>query len=67
MLNEIAPDAAGICISRLDRVSKWLEKQVASRKLAGCSVLIGRKAESLIIATKEWPTSNTKSLLLETP
>ena len=43
MLNEIAPDAAGICISRLDRVSKWLEKQVASSKLAGCSVLIGRK------------------------
>ena len=43
MLHEIAPDAAGICISRLDRVSKWLEKQVASSKLAGCSVLIGRK------------------------
>ena len=36
-------DTAGFSTSRLDRVSNWLEQQVASRRLAGCSVLIGRK------------------------
>ena len=43
MLPNITPDTAGFSASRLDRVSNWLEQQVASRRLAGCSVRIGRK------------------------
>ena len=43
MLPNITPDTAGLSASRLDRVSNWLEQQVASSRLAGCSVLIGRK------------------------
>ena len=43
MLNDISPIEAGLSESRLDRVSDWLSDQTKKDRLAGCSVLVGRK------------------------
>ncbi len=36
-------ETVGLCPDRLQRVSDWLQAQVDSERLAGCSVLIGRR------------------------
>ena len=43
MLNDISPKEAGLSEKRLDRVSDWLSDQTRKDRLAGCSVLVGRK------------------------
>ena len=35
----------GLSTQRLARVTQWLEEQVSSQRLAGASVLIGRRGE----------------------
>ena len=43
MLERIAPSKLGLSDSRLDRVGEWLEQQISSQRLAGASVMIGRR------------------------
>ncbi len=43
MLENISPEDAGISRARLERISDWLTKQISQERLAGCSVLIGRR------------------------
>lgn len=45
MLKSVVPEAVGISSERLERLTAWLEQQVSSERLAGCSVLIGRRGE----------------------
>ncbi len=39
----VSPESVGLSSARLERVSEWLREQVASERLAGLSVLIGRR------------------------
>ncbi|MFT7685491.1 MAG: CubicO group peptidase (beta-lactamase class C family) [Candidatus Azotimanducaceae bacterium] len=43
MLSSVIPESVGLSSERLERITTWLEEQVSSERLAGCSVLIGRK------------------------
>ena len=45
MIDIVKPETVGLCSARLERVTEWLETQVASERLAGLSVLIGRHGE----------------------
>ncbi len=45
MLETVAPEAVGMSSTRLQRVSAWLEAQVEDERLAGCSVLVGRRGK----------------------
>jgi CubicO group peptidase (beta-lactamase class C family) len=45
MLETVAPEAVGLSSTRLQRVSSWLEEQVESERLAGCSVVVGRRGK----------------------
>ncbi len=45
MLETVAPEAVGLSSARLQRVSSWLEEQVESERLAGCSVVVGRRGK----------------------
>ena len=38
-------ESVGLCSERLERVSEWLAYQVSSERLAGASVLIGRRGQ----------------------
>ncbi|MEJ6517274.1 MAG: serine hydrolase domain-containing protein [Pseudomonadales bacterium] len=42
MLGSVIPESVGLSSDRLARITEWLEEQVSSERLAGCSVLIGR-------------------------
>jgi CubicO group peptidase (beta-lactamase class C family) len=39
----VSPESVGLSSERLDRVSSWLGEQISSERLAGASVLIGRR------------------------
>jgi CubicO group peptidase (beta-lactamase class C family) len=39
----VSPESVGLSSARLDRVSSWLGEQITSERLAGASVLIGRR------------------------
>ena len=39
----VSPESVGLSSSRLERVSSWLGDQITSERLAGASVLIGRR------------------------
>jgi CubicO group peptidase (beta-lactamase class C family) len=39
----VSPESVGLSSARLERVSQWLGEQVTSERLAGLSVLIGRR------------------------
>jgi len=43
MLDAVTPESVGMCSQRLQRVSSWLQDQVDSERVAGCSVMIGRR------------------------
>lgn len=43
---ETNPLAVGLCPKRLERVSIWLDDQVRDERLAGASVLIGRRGQT---------------------
>ena len=42
-MQRVDPESIGFSRDRLDRVSEWLNEQVSSGRLAGCSVMIGRR------------------------
>lgn len=42
--------ALGLCPERLGRVTQWLEAQVSSQRVAGASVLIGRRGQEAYFA-----------------
>lgn len=46
MINLESPETVGLSSERLKRVTSWLEHQVASKRLAGASVLVGRRGAS---------------------
>lgn len=39
----VKPESVGLCSERLQRVGQWLQQQIDSERLAGASVLIGRR------------------------
>ncbi|NKB98603.1 MAG: serine hydrolase [Pseudomonadales bacterium] len=41
----VNPESVGLSGERLERVSQWLQEQVDGGRLAGCSVLIGRRGQ----------------------
>jgi len=43
MFDLVSPETVGLSSARLKRVSSWLEEQIASERVAGASVLIGRR------------------------
>ncbi len=43
---EANPLSVGLCPKRLERVSSWLDDQVSDERLAGASVLIGRRGQT---------------------
>jgi CubicO group peptidase (beta-lactamase class C family) len=43
MVELVTPESVGLSSARLKRVREWLELQVSSERLAGASVLIGRR------------------------
>ena len=45
MIDLVAPETIGLSSERLQRVSQWLEDQIASERLAGASVAIGRRGQ----------------------
>ncbi|XOV82585.1 MAG: serine hydrolase domain-containing protein [bacterium] len=45
MLTSVAPEAVGMSSARLQGVSSWLKQQVENERLAGCSVLVGRRGK----------------------
>lgn len=51
MLESVAPSKLGLSETRLARVSHWLEEQITSQRLAGASVLIGRRGEVGYVGT----------------
>jgi CubicO group peptidase (beta-lactamase class C family) len=42
-MDQVTPESVGMSSVRLQRVSSWLQQQVDSQRLAGCSALIGRR------------------------
>ena len=45
MLEQVNPEIVGMSGARLTRVSTWMQEQVQQERLAGCSVLIGRRGK----------------------
>lgn len=54
MISIERPEALGLCSQRLGRVSQWLQDQVASERLAGASVLIGRRGHAAYFEAVGW-------------
>ena len=44
-MEKVNPETVGLSSERLTRVSTWLHEQVEGGRLAGCSVLIGRRGK----------------------
>ncbi len=45
MLEPVVPETVGMSSERLAQLTTWLEQQVSSERLAGCSVLIGQRGK----------------------
>lgn len=43
MKQPVTAESVGLSSARLEKISSWLDAQVASERLAGCSVLLGRR------------------------
>lgn len=43
MIEVVKPESVGLSSARLNRVTEWLEEQVETERVAGASVLIGRR------------------------
>jgi CubicO group peptidase (beta-lactamase class C family) len=50
MIETVSPETVGLCSDRLQRVTDWLERQVDRERLAGASVLIGRRGHRAFTA-----------------
>ena len=46
MLDTVTPESVGISSERLTRLSAWLQQQVDSGRVAGCSVLVARRGHT---------------------
>ncbi len=44
-MEQVDPESVGLSSARLERVSQWLQAQVDGGRLAGCSVMIGRRGQ----------------------
>ena len=44
-METIAPEEVGLCGIRLERIGTWLQEQVDSGRLAGCSALVAREGK----------------------
>lgn len=51
MLNDVDPASVGVSAERLTRLSAWLDAQVTDGRLAGCSVMLGRRGGVAYCAT----------------
>ena len=49
MLEKVTPESVGMSTERLARVSGWLQEQVDSERLAGCSVLVSRRGKIALL------------------
>ena len=45
MVEVVSPESVGFSSIRLEGVTRWLEAQISSERLAGASVLIGRRSQ----------------------
>lgn len=45
MMITARPEYLGLCGERLNRIDRWLEQQITADRLAGASVLLGRRGE----------------------
>ncbi|MGD8831101.1 MAG: serine hydrolase domain-containing protein, partial [Pseudomonadales bacterium] len=43
MIDTVSPESVGLSSARLERVSAWLEAQISGERVAGASVLVGRR------------------------
>ena len=43
MTELVTPQSVDLCPARLERLEQWLQNQVSSQRLAGASVLVGRR------------------------
>ncbi|MFK7913346.1 MAG: serine hydrolase domain-containing protein [Pseudomonadales bacterium] len=43
MIEVVRPESIGLCSTRLQRIDHWLQQQIDAQRLAGASVLIGRR------------------------
>lgn len=43
MIEVVRPESLGLCSQRLQRIDHWLAEQIDAQKLAGASVLVGRR------------------------
>jgi len=46
MLDAVTPESVGISSERLQRLAAWLQEQVDSGRVAGCSVLVARRGHT---------------------
>ncbi len=50
-MQTVSPEQVGLCSTRLGRVDAWLNAQIDAQRLAGASVLIGRRGGIAHVAT----------------
>lgn len=43
MIEVVRPESVGLCSNRLQRIDQWLQQQIDAQRLAGASVLVGRR------------------------
>ena len=43
MIEVVRPESIGLCSNRLQRIDQWLQQQIDAQRLAGASVLVGRR------------------------
>lgn len=51
MIEVVKPESVGFSTARLARVAAWLDEQITSERLAGASVLIGRRGKVALFDT----------------
>ena len=66
MLVPTDPGSLGLSAQRLERVTHWLQYQVDSQRLAGCSVVVGRRGQIALAAAAGFLISKPVSRLRST-
>jgi CubicO group peptidase (beta-lactamase class C family) len=65
VIDLVTPESVGLCSQRLMRVSEWLEAQISSERLAGASVLIGRRGKAAYFGTAGLADQETGKIFAE--
>ena len=60
MLVPTDPGSLGLSAQRLERVTHWLQYQVDSQRLAGCSVVVGRRGQIALAAAAGFADLETR-------